>query len=61
MQVRVEREVLSPGLKDSGDADWIVLVGGKVARIACKGRQGVGGRTEQKTVEDSRPVQRQGT
>ena len=60
MQVGVEREVLSPGVRDSGEAEGAALVALKVARVPSKGRQGVGGGTKQKTVEDSRPVQCQG-
>ena len=59
MQMRMEREVLSPGVKDRGDAQCAALVAIKVAWIPGKGRQGVRGGSEQKTVEDSRPVERQ--
>ncbi len=59
VEMRVEREVLSPGVEDGRDAERASGLAGEVARIAAKAGERIGGGTEEEIVDDSGSVERQ--
>ena len=58
--MRVQREVLAPGVQDGGDAERPAGVGREVPGIAGEGGERVGGGAEEEIVDDPGSVKRQG-
>lgn len=60
VEMRMQREILPPGVKDGGDAELPAGVGGEELGIAGKGGERVGGSAKEKIVDHTGSVDREG-